>query len=218
MQTANVHIERYDPESGACRTETYSVELKENDTVLQALLRIYEERDSTLAFRHGCRGSRCGQCVLQVDGMPRLACATRARDGMTLSPLKNLPSLRDLIFDRSAVDRRISSQRLYVMPPIQAALGELSVPEAYGRLIGCLECYGCMASCPRFDWRDESFGGPYVFVRLALLHLDPRDQEDRRAQARALGVDECAGCSACRCVKGIAIRRDAIGMLLGQES
>jgi succinate dehydrogenase/fumarate reductase-like Fe-S protein len=107
---------------------------------------------------------------------------------------------------------------LYVIPDIETALDVLPVSEAYKRLIGCLECYGCMATCPQFDWRDETFGGPYIFVRLALLHLDPRDREDRQAQARALGIEKCVNCSACRCVKGIAIRKEAVGILLDETT
>jgi succinate dehydrogenase/fumarate reductase iron-sulfur protein len=214
MEHATVHVERYDPATGDCRTQTYPVQLKEGDSVLQALLRIYETQDSTLAFRYACRGSKCGQCVMEVNGTPRLTCMTLARREMKVSPLKRLPRLRDLLIDRSPIDRRIRSNRLFLIPDAKGALETIPVPVAYKRLIGCLECYGCMATCPRFDWKDESFGGPYVFVRLALLHLDPRDSEDRLAQAHSLGIEECRDCTACRCVKGIPIRKTAIEILL----
>lgn len=217
MQDRNVSIDRYDPERAECVTQSYSVPLKKGATVLEALLHIFENHDSTLVFRYGCRSSKCGECAIDVDGNPRLACLARAKEGMRISPLKNLPPIRDLVVDRSVIDRRISTLRLYVSPGADQPLGAMTVAKTYKRLIGCLECYGCISSCPHFDWRDEGFGGPYVFVRLAQLHLDPRDKEDRRAQARSLGVERCADCSQCRCVKGIAIRRDAVGTLLGED-
>jgi succinate dehydrogenase/fumarate reductase-like Fe-S protein len=137
---------------------------------------------------------------------------------MRISPLKNLPPIRDLVVDRWPLDRRITEYALHISPDVQEPLGIVAVPQLYQRLIGCLECYGCVSSCPHFDWRDAGFGGPSVFVRLAQLHLDPRDNADRRAQARSLGIERCRDCSQCRCVKGIAIRRDAIGMLLGETT
>jgi succinate dehydrogenase/fumarate reductase iron-sulfur protein len=152
--------------------------------------------------------------VVEVNGVPRLACLTRAEDGMTIAPLKNLPRLRDLIVDRSPLDERLATERLYVVSDKPRALEAFRVPEIYKRLIGCLECYGCVSTCPRFDWRNETFGGPYVFVRLAQLHLDPRDTDNRQAQAHSLGIESCRDCAACRCVKGIAIRKDAIETLL----
>ncbi len=217
MQDGNVFVERYDPEQAKCIGHSYSVLLEEGATVLQALLHIFENYDSTLAFRYGCRSAKCGECAVDVNGSPRLACLTRATEGMRISPLKNLPPIRDLVVDRSVIDRRISTLRLYVSPGVEQPLAAMPVAEVYKRLIGCLECYGCMSSCPHFDWNDDGFGGPYVFVRLAQLHLDSRDKEDRRSQAMSLGVERCADCSQCRCVKGIAIRRDAVGTLLGEN-
>lgn len=217
MQDGNVLVDRYDPEQAKCVARSYSVPLKKGATVLEALLYIFENYDSTLAFRYGCRSAKCGECAVDVDGNPRLACLAGAREGMRISPLKNLPPVRDLVVDRSVIDRRILTLHLYVSPGAEQPLGVMPVAETYKQLIGCLECYGCISSCPHFDWKDDNFGGPYVFVRLAQLHLDPRDKEDRRAQAMSLGVERCSGCSQCRCVKGIAIRRDAIGTLLGEN-
>lgn len=217
MRDGNMMIDRYDPARGQCVSHSYSVPIKEETTVLEVLLHIYENFDSTLAFRYGCRSGKCGQCAVNVDGSPRLACMARAKEGMRISPLKNLPPIRDLVVDRSPLDRRIEEQRLYVLPPIEKALDVAPVPEKYGRLIGCLECYGCVSSCPHFDCKDNGFGGPYVFVRLAQLSLDPRDKEDREKQAASLGIERCVDCSQCRCVKGIAIRADAIGTLFGRR-
>ncbi|RJP70743.1 MAG: hypothetical protein C4532_08650 [Candidatus Abyssobacteria bacterium SURF_17] len=216
MEEPNIIVERYDPALGVCVPASYFVPLKDGITVLQVLLYISETYDTTLAFRYGCRATKCGECAVDVNGRPRLACLTPAREGMTISPLKHLRPIRDIIVDRAPLDERISELRLYVKSSGERPLGALKVPESYERLIGCLECYGCVSSCPQFDWKKREFGGPYVFVRLAQLHLDPRDGEDRRAQARSLGIERCSSCSQCTCVKGIAIRRDAIGTLLGE--
>jgi len=216
MGNATIVVDRYDPALNKCVAHNYSVPLKPGATVLSTLLYIYENHDPTLAFRYGCRATKCGECALEVDGRPRLACVAGAKDGIRISPLKNLPAVRDLIVDRSPLDRRLSALRLYVESSLDDPLGAITVPGDYGLLIGCLECYGCVSSCPHFDCEDESFGGPYIFVRLAQLHLDPRDRTDRREQAAELGVSRCSDCSQCSCVKGIPIRRKAIAILLGE--
>jgi succinate dehydrogenase/fumarate reductase iron-sulfur protein len=216
MQDGDFIVKRHDPTLGECVAHSYSVPLDAGCTVLSALLYIREHIDPTLAFRYGCRCTKCGECAVDVDGRPRLACLTRAKGDMTISPLDNLPLVRDLVVDRSPIDKKLSEHRLYVIPNVERPLASLSVPEEYKNLIGCLECYGCLSSCPDFDWRDEAFGGPYVFVRLAQLHLDPRDNCDRPAQAVSLGVQRCKDCAQCVCVKGIPIRRTAIATLLGE--
>jgi len=217
-QAADFILQRYDPTLGDCVPHSYTVPLKADSTVLSALLHINEHIDPTLAFRYGCRAAKCGECAVDVDGRPRLACRTRAKPDMTISPLENVPRIRDLVIDRSPIDRKLTQHRLYVIPDITSALAEMQVPEKYAKVIGCLECYGCLSSCPYFDWRRDDFGGPYVFVRLAQLHLDPRDKHDRLAQAASLGIERCKRCSQCVCVKGIPIRRVAIATLLDEST
>ena len=97
----------------------------------------------------------------------------------------------------------------------QVGLLSVDVPEAYAELADCTECLACMAGCPSFDLDDGSFGGPLAFVKLAQLHFDPRDGEDRRAQAKALGLATCPSCeSRCTCPVGVPIYRAAIEPLL----
>ena len=59
--------------------------------------------------------------------------------------------------------------------------------------------------------------GPYLLVKLAQLQLDPRDTADRREQARDLGLDQCADCRSCYCIRGLDIRRDVLGVLLDEH-
>ncbi|UCD58851.1 MAG: 4Fe-4S dicluster domain-containing protein, partial [Candidatus Hydrogenedentota bacterium] len=89
-------------------------------------------------------------------------------------------------------------------------------PQTHARLVGCLECLACNSTCPNYDFDENSLAGPYVFVKLAQLHLDPRNTIDRRAQARELGIGKCTDCDKCSCIHGINIHRDAIGVLLKQ--
>jgi len=42
--------------------------------VLDALIKIKEEIDSTLSFRRSCREGICGSCAMNIDGKNTLAC------------------------------------------------------------------------------------------------------------------------------------------------
>ena len=108
-----------------------------------------------------------------------------------------------------------SSHFLPIAAGYMSEAGEFVVPPAYGELARCTECLACLAGCASFDLEDGSFGGPLSFVKLAQLHFDPRDGQDRRAQARALGVTTCLSCKTkCSCPVGVPIYRTAIEPLL----
>jgi succinate dehydrogenase/fumarate reductase-like Fe-S protein len=71
-------------------------------TVLQVLEEIYETQDPTLAFRYGCGGSgpaRCGACVMEVNGLPVLACRKQAEKAMVLNPHHKFKVIKDLVID-----------------------------------------------------------------------------------------------------------------------
>ena len=69
-------IYRYDPDSGENpRTDTYEVDMDTcGPMVLDALLKIKDEMDSTLSLRRSCREGICGSCSMNIDGGNTLAC------------------------------------------------------------------------------------------------------------------------------------------------
>ncbi len=215
MRTATLRVRRYDPQADAAPYwQEYRVPWEEGATVLAALLHLYEHEDSTLAFRYGCRYKHCGLCALEVDGRPRLACLGRLRDGMALAPLHNLPLLRDLAIDRALYFAGLRRWGLHLplREPPQTPRAAL-VPDRHKELTRCVECLGCLATCPHYDHAEPSFGGPYLFVKLAQLHTHPDDRADRVAQALAAGIARCRDCGRCRCLIGLPLVRQAIDVL-----
>jgi succinate dehydrogenase/fumarate reductase iron-sulfur protein len=211
-------IQRYNPETDAApRWVEYAAPDGERTTVLEALGYIYETADPTLAFRFGCRFNKCGLCAVEVDGRPRMACFTEIRDGMKIGPLSRMPIVRDLVIDRAAFFEGLRELELYI--PEQEGVSEpqiIAQNETHAQLVQCVECLACNATCPNYDFARNPLAGPYVFVKLAQLHFDPRDTMDRRRQARELGVEACAECKKCRCIHGINIHRNAVGVLAGE--
>jgi len=226
-----LRVSRFDPQSEPRpRWQEFDVPDVEGESVLGVLQRIRERFDSTLAFRYGCRFKGCGLCTLEIDGRPLPACMIRAKEGMEVGPLGCLPVLRDLVVDRRPLTEFFARNALHLVLPAGGELpATFEVPPAYEDLARCTECLACLATCPCFDAGslgspDEperpSFGGPLSFVKLAQLHFDPRDTEDRRAQAEALGLGTCRSCQTrCSCPIGVRIYASAIEPLLrGQEA
>lgn len=211
--------------------ESFNVSLEEPATVLQALQYVYKNLDPTIAFEYSCRYAKCGICGVEVNGRPILACTAFLKDKETvLAPLSNLPVIRDLVVDRSPLEKLLRDEEIYFRGADleKSSLYEkahegnyfkpVKIPPGLETLLGCFECLCCHAACSKLDTSGRSlsqFAGPYIFLKLAQLNLDPRDRKDRKAQARRLGIEDCSDCRRCYCPQGIPIYRLAIEPLLG---
>ena len=69
-------VYRYDPDNDENpRLDTYEVDMDTcGPMVLDALIKIKNEMDSTLTFRRSCREGVCGSCAMNVDGTNTLSC------------------------------------------------------------------------------------------------------------------------------------------------
>jgi succinate dehydrogenase/fumarate reductase iron-sulfur protein len=214
----HVSIKRYDPDKGGEPVWVdYEVPAHERTTVLETLMNIYENQDPTLAFRPGCRFDKCGLCAVEVNGKPRMACYTDLKEGMKIGPLSGMPVVRDLVIDRVAFFETLRELEIYI--PEQGERSEPQVmeqSEVHKKLLSCVECLACNATCPAYDFEKNPLLGPYVAVKLAQLHFDPRDEIDRKKQALDLGLGACGGCKKCYCIHGINIRKQALEVLVGE--
>jgi succinate dehydrogenase / fumarate reductase iron-sulfur subunit len=99
-------VYRYDPESGKNpRTDRYEIDLDNcGPMVLDALLKIKNEIDTSLALRRSCREGICGSCAMNIDGRNTLACTKAIADinrDISIYPLPHQPIIKDLVSDLS---------------------------------------------------------------------------------------------------------------------
>jgi len=96
---AVVKLFRFDPEvdSGPSYRE-YKVPYC-GRSVLNVLLYIYQNIDSTFAFRWACTDGYCRSCIVSVNGRPALACNTPAREKMKIDPHPKFKLIKDLLVD-----------------------------------------------------------------------------------------------------------------------
>jgi len=77
--------------------DKYTVDYHNDMTVLNVLETIYEEHDSTIAYRFSCRTGLCTRCMMMINGKPRLSCMKKPNDEDTLhlAPLPKGETIKD---------------------------------------------------------------------------------------------------------------------------
>ncbi|XP_066493344.1 succinate dehydrogenase [ubiquinone] iron-sulfur subunit, mitochondrial isoform X1 [Tiliqua scincoides] len=88
------------------RMQTYELDLNKcGPMVLDALIKIKNEMDSTLTFRRSCREGICGSCAMNIDGGNTLACTRRIDTNLSkvakIYPLPHMYVVKDLVPDLS---------------------------------------------------------------------------------------------------------------------
>jgi succinate dehydrogenase / fumarate reductase iron-sulfur subunit len=219
-------VNRFNPELDvAPHEETYRLEISRGMTVLDALIRVKNEQDGSLTFRYSCRSAICGSCAMTINGAEKLACRTSVRKewerygAITVSPLRNLPVLKDL-----AVDMRSFWGKIQAIDPwlLTEAAG-VADPHSFHNADACIMCGACVAACTSHE-ADRAFLGPAALAKAYRFVADSREREEaRHARLMALqeptGMWDCTRCNFCVqvCPKDvqpmeaiIRLRREAI--------
>lgn len=179
-----------------------------------------------IAFEHDCREGICGSCGMMINGMahgPRretTTCQLHMRefsDGqrITIEPWRSraFPVLKDLIVDRSALDRIVQAGGFISIATGNAPEANLiPVPKADAELAmdaaQCIGCGACVAQCPN--------GAAQLFAAAKIAHLGlmPQGQPERsrRVEGMVLAMDSemfgaCSNHGECEavCPKGISV-------------
>lgn len=178
---------------------TYVLEVDPTETVLGILVKINHDLDPTLAFRFACGVVKCGECAVEVNGSPCLACEKAVEEEMKVRPLQGLPLIKDLVIDRRAALYSV----LKLIPQLSAvkesaALRNLNPSDAdtFVSLTKCFECLMCQSVCPVRADMEEKFVGPLGLLWLAQLSLDPAKKPLVKSDIdTALAM--CARCGLC---------------------
>ena len=105
-RTKSFNIYRWSPDDAENpHIDTYVIDLdKCGPMVLDAIIHIKNDIDSTLTFRRSCREGICGSCAMNIDGTNTLAC-TKSIDEVSgavkIYPLPHMEVVKDLVPDLS---------------------------------------------------------------------------------------------------------------------
>jgi len=200
-----VSVWRSDPAAaGAGRLQAYDVPRYPSQTVLDVVTHIQRKIDPTLAYRYACRVGMCGSCAMTVNGVPRWTCRTHVdkvirNDRIEISPLKNLPVIRDLVTDmREFFDKWGRARGEFHGKATRQEGFARVAPESENRKqvdagIECIGCGVCYSACDVVSWNPD-YLGPAALNRAWTLVKDERDVGTME-RLRAVAGD--AGCHAC---------------------
>ncbi|HEC90731.1 MAG TPA: succinate dehydrogenase iron-sulfur subunit [Alphaproteobacteria bacterium] len=180
------HVYRYDPDTGENpRLDTFEVDLDAcGPMVLDAMLKIKNEMDSTLTFRRSCREGICGSCAFNIDGANTLACLKPIEDihgDVKIYPLPHMPVVKDLVADLNVpyAQLRAIEPWLKADTPPPSDSERLQSPEDRAKLDGlweCILCFSCQTSCPSYWWNGDRYLGPAVLLQAYRWIADSRDE------------------------------------------
>ena len=185
------------------RFERYKVtEASEEMSMLELLdmlnAELVADGQEPVAFDHDCREGICGSCGVMINGQPHgpvdstPACLQRVRsfsdgDVVTIEPFRAgaFPVIRDLVVDRSPLDRIIASGG-FISTATNGAPEALTQPvnkhqaEAAMDHAACIGCGACVAACPN--------GAAQLFTGAKVAHLAelPQGEVERYERVRSM--------------------------------
>jgi succinate dehydrogenase / fumarate reductase iron-sulfur subunit len=231
MPTTSFDLFRFQPDTAPdAYRQDFVLEHDEKITLLDAILRLQDEQDGTLAVRYSCRSAICGSCVCRADGRTVLACmeqveTLKARSGadtVTVDPIGNFAPIKDLVSDLTPFWEKFKSVKPFLIPDTPAPERERIVSKSAMQKISkesqCILCAACYSECNSLA-ADTEFVGPAAFAWGYRFAADERDGE-RKERAKLYsgdhGIWDCTRCMYCneRCPKGVD-PRDAIEKLGG---
>jgi succinate dehydrogenase / fumarate reductase iron-sulfur subunit len=184
-------IFRFDPAKGGS-PDFQRFELKDTSgmTILDALIQIKEDMDSSLSFRRSCRSAICGSCAICANGKNMLACNTQVnalkKDRITLEPLPGFPLIRDLVVDWEPFFDQYRSVKPYLIaestPPEKERIQSQKIRKEYDDAAQCIMCSACTSSCP-VVWTDGSYLGPATLTKVWRFVADDRDEATEKRLA-----------------------------------
>jgi succinate dehydrogenase / fumarate reductase iron-sulfur subunit len=194
--------------------------------------RLTDKGEDPIAFDHDCREGICGSCGFMINGIAHgpkegtTVCQLHMRhfkdgDNLYLEPWRAsaFPVVKDLVVNRSALDRIISSGGFISIPAGSAPDGNaIPVPKQYADramdAAACIGCGACVAACPN--------ASAALFTGAKIMHLGmlPQGQPERRqrvirmvAQANAEMFGSCTNIGECSAVCPKEIQLEVIAMM-----
>ena len=199
---AKIRVQRYDPESSdQPHLQDYDVDVPEHFSVLDALVKVREEIDPSLALRCSCRAAICGSCAMRVNDRARLACNTRLSsvvdDGgeVKVGPMGNQRVVKDLVIDLQLFWGKVRAVEPYLQPNQEPEEEFIASNESMLNLLtpmGCIMCGACVSDCTALEV-DSNFLGPAALAKSYRFVADPRDDQAQAAPGYAQRVRRRVG-------------------------
>lgn len=227
-----LHVWRQEGPEAPGRLVTYQVKGISPDTSFLEMMDVLNEDlvsrgETPVAFDHDCREGICGACSMVINGIPHgpkertTTCQLYMRhfkdgDEITVEPFraKAFPVIKDLIVDRSALDRVMQaggyvSVNAGQAPDANAVLIPKPDADLAFEAATCIGCGACVAACP------NASAMLFVAAKVNQYALLPQGQPERVQRVIAMseamdaqGFGNCSNHYECEavCPKGVSVR------------
>ncbi len=187
---------------------------------------LVEDNKEPVAFDHDCREGICGMCSMFINGQPHgplrgvTTCQLHMRsfndgDTIVVEPWRAdaFPVVKDLVVDRGAFDRIMSSGGFVSVNTGNAQdannlpIAKENADDAFAAA-ACIGCGACVAACK------NASAMLFVSAKISQLALLPQGQAERSIRAEKMvaqmdseGFGSCTNTYACEaeCPKGISV-------------
>ncbi len=227
-----LHIWKQENSQAKGKFVSYKLEKLSPDLSFLEMLDILNEsliqnKKEPVAFDHDCREGICGSCSLRINGKshgPKCGQAScqihlrqfKDKDNIWIEPFraKSFPVIRDLIVDRSALDRIIQaggyiSVKTGSAPEAHSLPVQKSKADTAFSTAACIGCGACVDACKN--------ASANLFVGAKLMHLSSLPQGQAEDKIRTLnmvrqmdkeGFGSCSHTGACTavCPKEISLK------------
>ena len=187
LKTINVY--RWNPEDTKNpRVDSYELDMDQcGPMVLDVLIKIKNEIDSTVTFRRSCREGICGSCAMNIDGANTLACTKSAKEisgDINIYPLPHMPVIKDLVPNLKQLYKQYESIEPWMQSETTGKEAEkLQSVEDRSKIDGlyeCILCACCSTSCPSYWWNGDKYLGTAVLLQAYRWIIDSRDDERKK--------------------------------------
>jgi len=186
--------------------DSFMVEAKPTDRILDLLNKIRWEQDGSLAYRMSCAHGICGSDGMTINGVSALACQKLVKDyeeykEVLVEPLSVFTVVKDLVVDMEP----FFEQEKSIHPPGKIALRQPTHPgenlqtieerALFDDDIKCIMCACCVSACPVSQREDPAYVGPAAMVRAHRYIFDSRIKD---AMERLAIMDKPHGAWSCK--------------------
>ena len=236
----NLRIWRQAGPNAAGRLVEYTLDGVSEDMSFLEMLdllneQLTERNEEPVAFDHDCREGICGMCGVVINGsahgrgssaVPTTTCQLHMRsfaDGATIDiepwHAGAFPIIKDLVVDRTALDRVIQaggyiSANTGSAPDAHATVAPKRQADRAFDAATCIGCGACVAACP------NSSGMLFTAAKITHLAMLPQGQPERYSRVKSMvaahdenGFGNCTNIGECAEVCPKQIPLDVISQL-----
>jgi succinate dehydrogenase / fumarate reductase iron-sulfur subunit len=215
-QAIHLRIRRQDRPDSPPYWQEFAISAHPEHNVISLLMALREdpvttsgERVAPVVWEQNCMEEVCGSCAMLINGVPRPSCSALVDaldQPIVLEPLPKFPVVRDLLVDRSRIDRGLKQVKAWVRIDGLWNTHEGAPrigPDAWAAnylYSRCMSCGCCMAACPQFGPQSD-FLGPAPLAQVRLMNAHPTGRYDKTERLHAImaegGLSDCGNAQNC---------------------